>query len=475
MKIGLKLAAILGLTVVMLFVLSFVRDLVNERQQRAQEVRSEIAQFSAGEQTLAGPFLVLPYVRTTSKWIEASKDKPSYWEDSQVADQVVLAPSQFDARGQLAVEVLKRGLFEAPVYHTQLQISARFAVPALAEYEAQPSSARERISTRWDAPYLALSLSDVRGIKQLSGVAAGQMLDFAPGARLARLGGGVHAPVTLAATEVLLARGQQLDLNLKLKLGGSTQLLIEPVGDSSTVALSGNWPHPSFAGNFAPLERSISKTGFSARWQTSELATGGSKTLHCSAKEGESCNAARVGLRLIDPVDRYVLNERTMKYAELFMLMIFGAVFLMEVMHRLAVHPVQYSLVGMGLALFFLLTLSLSEHLGFVAAYWLAALASAGLQAYYVSFVLAGWRRGVGFGLVLVALYGLLFGILQSEDMALLMGSLTLFGLLAVVMYFTRNIDWSGLGGNTSHLYRSKRADQAARAAAELSPASSEN
>lgn len=463
MRIGMKLAAMFGLTVLMLFVLSFVRDLVNERQQRADAVRSEIAQFSAGEQTLAGPFLVLPYVRTTSKLVEASKDKPSYWEDSQLESQVVLAPSYFDARGLLAVEVLKRGLFEAPIYNTNLQLAGRFSIPALAQYEAQASSERERINTRWGAPYLALSLSDVRGIKQLSGVGARQSLHFSPGARLSRLGGGVHAPVTLAAAEVLREQGQQLDFDLKLKLGGSTQLLIEPVGDSSNVALSGNWPHPSFAGNFAPLERSISKTGFTARWQTSELATGGSKTVQCNAKEAEGCNAARVGLRLIDPVDRYVLNERTMKYAELFMLMIFGAVFLMEVMHRLAVHPVQYSLVGMGLAMFFLLTLSLSEHLGFVAAYWLAALASAGLQAYYVSYVLAGWRRGLGFGVVLVALYGLLFGILQSEDMALLMGSLTLFGLLATVMYFTRNIDWSSLGGNTSSLYQTRRADHAAK------------
>ncbi|WP_410499094.1 cell envelope integrity protein CreD [Chitinibacter sp. S2-10] len=459
MKIGMKLGAMLGLMVSMLFVLSLVRDLVNERQQRADEVRAEIAQFSAGEQTLSGPFLVLPYTRTSSKLIAATKDKAAYWEDTTVEDRIVLTPDQFDARGQLAVEVLKRGLFEAPIYRSQLQLSGRFVILALTQYEARAASDRERISTRWQAPYLALSLSDVRGIQHLSGVAAGQPLKFAPGSGHARLGAGVHASLAeQKLQDVLLHEGRQLDFSFKLNLSGSTQLLIEPVGDSSTVALSGNWPHPSFAGNFAPLERSIGKDRFSARWQTSELATGGSKAAQCNASE--NCNAARVGLRLIDPVDRYVLNERTMKYAELFMLLIFGAVFLMELIHRLAVHPVQYGLVGLGLAIFFLLTLSLSEHLGFNRAYWLAALASAGLQAYYVSFVLAGWRRGLGFATVLVGLYGLLFGILQSEDMALLMGSLTMFALLALVMYFTRNIDWTLLGGKTHPQYRKVEASR---------------
>jgi inner membrane protein len=445
MKIGIKLATMLGLIVLMVLVLSFVRNLVNERQQRAEAVRAEIAHFGAGEQSLSGPFLVLPYIRTTSKLIEATNDKASYWEDIHVTESVVLTPNQYDVSGQLAVEILKRGLFEAPIYRSNLQLSGRFLISDFAQYESKPTSNRERISTHWQAPYLALNISDVRGIQKISGEAATQSLKFFPGTQSSNLGAGVHAPVTLSGEAS--SKDQQVEFSLKLNLTGSTQLLIAPIGNSSQITLSGNWPHPSFAGDFAPLERTITSTSFNARWQTTELATGGNKTSSCSDKKGQSCSLAYLGLRLIDPVDRYVLNERTMKYAELVILLIFGAVFLMEVAHKLAVHPVQYSLVGFGLAMFFLLTLSLSEHIGFNKAYWLAAFASAGLQGYYVSFVLAGWRRGLAFASILVALYGLLFGILQSEDMALLMGSLTLFGLLACVMYFTRNLDWSKLGG----------------------------
>jgi inner membrane protein len=465
MKLKWKIITIGLLMLGMIVVLNMVRHLVFERQQRAQEVRQEISQFSAGEQTVKGPFLVLPLTETTSKLVEQTtpQGKISAWEDSTSSRNIIISPEQFSAKGQLAVESLKRGIFEAPIYRSDLILSGRFALAPLSSFEQHPSSSREKISSRWGKPYLVLSLSDVRGIQNMGGTLAADTLNFEPGTAQAAigshtpantaednaaavavaapvaktsLGNGVHAMVKLPEN------AQSLDFKLNLKLSGTTQLLIEPVGKESHVALAGNWPHPSFSGNFAPVERSVTAQGFSARWQTSQLATGGAQTSKCSES---ACSTASVGLRLVDPVDRYVLNERTIKYAELFVLVIFGAVFLMALLKRIEIHPVQYALVGAALALFFLLTLSLSEHLGFAKAYWSAAAASVLLLGYYVSFVLAAWQRGVGFAAVLAALYGLLYGILQSEDMALLMGSITLFGLLSCVMILTRKMDWQVL------------------------------
>ncbi|MEN9658223.1 MAG: hypothetical protein RL571_1688 [Pseudomonadota bacterium] len=465
MKLKWKFFTSVLLLIGMLFILNLVRHMVFERQQRAQEVRQEIAQFSAGEQTVKGPFLVLPLTETISKLTEQQtpQGKVSAWEESSSRRNIILRPEQFAANGQLAVEKLKRGIFEAPIYRSDLILSGRFALPVLSHYEQQPSSAREKISSRWGKPYIVLSLSDVRGIQNMGGTLAADSLNFEPGtlqevstpsvvaeatsgeertvaatpAASNSLGGGVHAMVSLPAG------AQSLDFKLNLKLSGTTQLLIEPIGKESHVALAGNWPHPSFSGNFAPVERSVTAQGFSARWQTSQLATGG----NCVKSD---CPSASLGLRLVDPVDRYTLNERTIKYAELFVLVIFGAVFLMSVLKRIEIHPVQYALVGAALALFFLLTLSLSEHLGFAKAYGAAAAASIALLGYYVSFVLAAWQRGAGFAIILTALYGLLYGILQSEDMALLMGSLTLFGLLSCVMVLTRKTDWQALNLRTA-------------------------
>ena len=113
---------------------------------------------------------------------------------------------------------------------------------------------------------------------------------------------------------------------------------------------------------------------------------------------------------------------------------------------RLAVHPVQYGLVGLALALFYLLLLSLSEHLPFALAYGLSSGACVLLLAIYLSAVLHSALRGGLFGLALSLLYALLYGLLSAEDYALLMGSLLVFALLAGVMLLTRKLDWYALG-----------------------------
>jgi inner membrane protein len=148
----------------------------------------------------------------------------------------------------------------------------------------------------------------------------------------------------------------------------------------------------------------------------------------------------------VDPVDQYLKTDRAIKYALLFIALTFATFFLFEVLKRLAVHPVQYALVGLSLALFYLLLLSLSEHLDFALAYGLSASACVGLIGFYVSFVLHSWRRGMGFGALLAALYAMLYGLLNAEDYALLMGSLLVFGVLGSVMVLTRKLDWYGVG-----------------------------
>jgi inner membrane protein len=107
---------------------------------------------------------------------------------------------------------------------------------------------------------------------------------------------------------------------------------------------------------------------------------------------------------------------------------------------------VQYALVGMSLAMFYLLLLSLSEHLSFALAYAVAASACVLLIGFYVSFVLRSMARGSAFAGLLALLYGLLFALLGAEDYALLMGSVLVFGVLAGIMVLTRKLDWYSVG-----------------------------
>ena len=142
----------------------------------------------------------------------------------------------------------------------------------------------------------------------------------------------------------------------------------------------------------------------------------------------------------------YLQAERAVKYGVLFVALTFAAFFLIEILKGVAVHPLQYGLVGLALATFFLLIVSLSEHLAFGQAYLAASLACVGLMTFYISHVLKSRARGLGFGALFGLLYLALYGLLLSEDNALVLGSLLLFAALATVMVLTRKVDWYRLG-----------------------------
>jgi inner membrane protein len=190
-----------------------------------------------------------------------------------------------------------------------------------------------------------------------------------------------------------------------------------------------DWPHPSFQGRFLPARHEITAEGFSAHWKVSRLA----------ARAGELIVVA-----LVEPVGLYQQLERASKYGFLFIGLTFAAFLLFELLRRLAIHPVQYALVGLALAMFFLLLTALSEHLDFAAAYGIATAACVGVVTAYLTCISA--RAAGAFGTALAALYGLLYALLRAEDYALLGGAIVLFTLLAAVMIGTRRVDWYALG-----------------------------
>jgi len=220
------------------------------------------------------------------------------------------------------------------------------------------------------------------------------------------------------------------------------------VGRDSRVELSSDWPHPSFVGEYLPASREVGGAGFSALWQTSFFATDMEQVLQACVTRNDckGLGARHFGVSFVDPVDQYLKTERAIKYALLFIGLTFAVFFLFEVLKRMAVHPMQYALVGMSLALFYLLLLSLSEHLSFVWAYTIAATACVALIGFYVSHVLHSALRGGAFAGLLALLYALLFGLLGAEDYALLLGSVLVFAVLAGFMLLTRKLDWYGVG-----------------------------
>lgn len=435
--LGFKLGTIAVLMLLLLIPLMMIAGVIDERQQLRDDVVRDIARSSSFEQQISGPMLVVPYRKYERRWIE--KDGQSTQETYTLNGNLYFLPETFDADLGIETELRARGIYQARLFHAKGHLKGRFKLPERWGID------KDFDDYRFDKPYLVVGISDIRGIENTPELTIDdQRLAFEAGTGLDWMRGGVH----VALPQLDGKQAHEFNYGFDLALQGTGQLHVLPVGRSSTVAMRANWPHPSFIGRYLPTRRAIDETGFSAHWQTSFFATNLEDALsRCVSPE--ACNTylgTTFGVSFVDPVDQYLKSERAIKYALLFIALTFAGFFLFEVLKSLSVHAVQYILVGAALAFFYLLLLSLSEHLGFALAYGLSASACVLLLGFYLSHVLHSVGRGVGFAAGLSALYAMLYGLLSAEDYALLMGSLLCFGLLGVFMVLTRRLDWSRVG-----------------------------
>lgn len=428
-RYGLKAAIVALLTLLLLIPLGMINGTISERKHFRLQAVTAVAESFAGAQSLAGPVLIVPYTDHVQVQDKDAFGKPIVRTETY-ARRWIFFPKAMTVRGTLLPSVRKRGLHEVRVYELQSVIDARFdtALPDGAGADRQIGQ-----------PYLSISLSDVRGLvgtPQLSSGSAPLVLEQGVGGH--REGSGLHARLAP------MAAGERIRFATQLRstIAGTELLSIAPIADDNVVRLQSTWPHPQFSGRFLPRTRRIAADGFDAQWEISSLASG----TQAQYRSGSPERLDAIGLGLVDPVNLYSQADRATKYGILFVLLTFVAFFLFELLKRLAIHPIQYALVGLALALFFLLLLSLSEHLQFWLAYLIASAACIGLLAIYLSAVLGSTRRGLGFATGLTLLYAALYGLLVSEDNALVLGSLMLFVILAGLMLITRGIDWYAAG-----------------------------
>jgi inner membrane protein len=443
-----KFIAIGLLMLLLLIPVSMIGSSIDERRAYSEQVVRDIANSSAHSQTLVGPVLVVPYNKIERTWT-VDPEKGRIVEERTVTGKLHFLPDLFRVNGDVTTELRKLGIYAARLYHADANVDGHFVVPV--NYGIKNNIA----DYTFQKPYISVGISDIRGIKNsLQLQLDKQSYEFEPGSELKILGDGVHAAFPLDVIQDVSEQPKKLSFAFKLLLDGTEQLHVSPIGKETHVELRSDWPHPRFTGNFLPVERSVSEKGFSARWQTSYFSTNFSEYFYTCVRTTvcDQFQQRQFGVSLIDPVNQYVKSDRAIKYALLFIALTFASFFLFEVLKRLQVHPVQYGLVGMALAFFYLLLLSLAEHIGFALAYTISSVACVLLIGFYVSHVLQSIGRGLGFTAGLSFLYALLYGLLSAEDYALLMGSLLLFVLLGVFMMLTRKVDWYALGNGKVEL-----------------------
>jgi inner membrane protein len=447
-----KTMMVIGLTLVIYIPLIMIQSTISERIWFRNEAVRSIAADSVSEQSVVGPVLVIPYTEEYEEKedIPDGKTTKTRLIPRKLSKRLVLFPNDLKVKGNIETDHRYRGIHKVLVYSGQLAVSGDFALPDKGAFVTEHPESRLTLSE----PFIALVVDDVRGIRNIPTITwNGSQYEFQQGSGLPAFKNGLHA--TLGTID--LKEKANVRFAFDLGLDGIEGLRFAPVAKNNEVTLASKWPHPQFGGRFlpSPKSRTIDENGFSATWNISSLATNTQQHLMRLDHAGHQNNvpasnaAAELdffGVSFIEPINIYSQAERAIKYGLLFVALTFAAFFLFELLKQLPIHPVQYTLVGLALALFFLLLVSLSEHLRFVHAYLIASSACILLIGFYLNHVLRSWKRGFGFGLALTLLYGVLYGLLRSENNALVMGSLLLFAVLSSIMIATRKIDWYQLG-----------------------------
>lgn len=402
--------------------LTVVHSLQAERAWTAKEAAGEIGKMSGGAQNIRGPFIQVPFL------VDAGEGKT-------IRRIAVFLPDDLTAKNEMTTEIRYRSIFQVPVYRNAVQIRARFKPVDMSKVSAVSDK------PLWDEAVLVMGITDTRGI--VSNVAAdfgqGKVTEFQSGIP-AGLKSGIHAPL----------KGMDLDkpfeLSISMQINGSASFSLSALGKTSLITMQSNWPHPSFKGQFLPERREIDDNGFSATWRSSALARTMPAAFLLNASDRQAAffsDDDDIKVELYTPADMYQRVHRALKYGVLFIGGMFLSAFGLEAASRTKMHAAQYVLFGLALVLFYVLLLSLAEHIGFDPAYGIASLATTTLTAVYVGMALRSAVRGSLLFAILAVAYGIIYMLLRMEDYALLIGSIAIFIALAILMFTTLRTDWS--------------------------------
>ncbi len=408
------------MTVLLLIPGSMIENLIMERQQRSVEAIQLINEKWSLEQTVKGPVLVIPYQITTID----TENKPVIEHN-----KLIITPELLKMDVNLIPEERHLGIFKSILYKSKLNISGKFKNPL--QYLPQNAQVnRKEISVR-------IGVSDLRGLtnnvifKMNNEVATAET-------------GGINDAIGQGLV-IMLNKSDSLftengaDFSCSLNLNGSGSINFVPVGKNTQIQMKGSWAAPGFIGSFLP-EYFIDKDGFNAKWNILHF----NRNIPESWTNGEvsSISDSSFGVNLVDTVNHYQQNLRSAKYALMFIALTFVVFFFVEVITRKKIHPVQYLLVGIALILFYSLLLSISEQLNFAIAYLIASFATISMITIYAHSIFKNITQTGILATILAVLYIFLFVVLQLEDIALLIGSIGLFVILAIIMFVSRKINW---------------------------------
>ncbi len=424
-KLIIKAVFIGFLTLALLIPTFFIMFLINDRETRRNEVVHEVSSKWAGAQTITGPFLAVPY------YVEV-KDASN--QLSMQKRNLYLLPDELMIEGKILPKIKYRSIFQVPVYNSNLKITGKYFPLKI---DKLPVAFQ---NLHFDEAMVCMGISDFKGIgENLHLKWNDSTTAFETGLpEISWLRTGISCPIKLSAASFTAG---STDFNISLSLKGSEQLYVTPFGNTSKVHFESDWQNPAFDGKYLPDTSIVSSKGFTADWKVFHFNRTYPQQF-TSVSENLVTESA-FGLNLLQPVDAYGQTQRSIKYAVLIIALTFFLYFFLEIFYRRSVHVLQYILIGFALVIFYTLLLSISEYVAFAQAYLIASAATVLLIGWYSKSIFKKWGIVLLFTFILSLLYLFIFVLIQLKDNSLLFGSIGLFILLAIIMYFSRKINWN--------------------------------
>ncbi|MDH6311648.1 inner membrane protein [Parabacteroides sp. PFB2-10] len=414
-------ALVVGFLIILLLIPSvMMQELISERKFRSQETIEKINNKWSQAQTLCAPVLSIPYTISYAN------------TDGKLVNEqhlLHLTPEHLTIDVKLFPEEKYYGIYKTILYRSEVRLKGGFEIPDIEEAGC---------TYHWDKAFVHIGISDLRGVtSHIDFNLKGHTYAATAGSRRAWFAG--NELVVNLNDDLKLEAKEAIDFDCTIDLNGSSSIHFIPIGKTTQVHIAGAWNAPGFIGNFSP-EHTITETGFDATW----------KILHFNRSIPDSWidngvqpfTESSFGVSLVDTVDHYQQNMRSAKYAILFIALTFVIFFFVEILTKKRIHPIQYLLVGLALILFYALLLSISEQLSFAIAYVIASVATIGMIALYAQSIFKNRKQTGILIATLCLLYVFLYVILQLEEVALLIGSIGLFLVLAVIMYCSRKVNW---------------------------------
>ncbi len=400
----------------------FITGLVNERADRQKEAFADISSKWAGKQLVTGPLLALPYMDSVRNDKGVSIPYKKY---------LYILPEQLQVKSNVLPEKRYRGIYEMAVYKSSISLTGRFQAHTVSSLRVPASS------ILWNEAALLFKVTDnQRGINSDFSLRwDNNNYPFNPqAAGFADFQDAFTAPIGLNADSIL----QIHQFSISLLLSGSEQLAFSTFARDNNLEMSSPWATPAFSGFKVPDARKVSANGFTANWKYMNRTVPEIWNDKIYPLEETS-----LGTNFLIAVNNYDKILRSVKYALLCIILTFTSFFLIETIYKKPLHLIQYGLAGLALVLFYTLLLSVSEYTSFNFSYGIATLATVLLVTWYIKNIMRSGKLAVFTGIVLSVVYTYIFFIVQLEDYALLMGSIGLFTALAVIMFFTRKLQWA--------------------------------